>query len=86
MPVEMFVTGLIMATRMIANHETDIRVLSFEEAIDLLQNKVETSVSEEPFRISVTVTIGATPFTVTLDDGMNVIRFDESPETDVVTP
>lgn len=86
LPVEMFVTGLIMATRMIANHETDIRVLSFEEAIDLLQNKVETSVSEDPFRISVTVTIGATPFTVTLDNGMNVIRFDESPETDVVTP
>jgi hypothetical protein len=85
LPVEMFVTGLTMATRMIANHEADIRALSFREAVDLLQNKVETSISEDPFRISVTVTIGATPFTVTLNDDMTVIGFTPGSEADVVT-
>jgi len=85
LPVEMFVTGLIMATRMIACNEKDVRALSFREAVDLLQNKVETSISEDPFRISATVTIGPTPFTVVLDDDMTIIGFSQSSEADVVT-
>ncbi|WP_323192064.1 hypothetical protein [Halostella sp. PRR32] len=85
LPVEIFTTGLIMATGLIDNREMDIHSPSFDEAIDLLQNRVETTVSKDPLRVLITIEDETASFTVTLDDDMNVISFDRSSQTDVVT-
>jgi len=82
LPIEMFVTGFTMITGIISNHEEDIHSVSFDEAVDLLQNSVESSVSTEPLRISITMKIEPTSFTITLDDDMNIIGFDQGPEVD----
>jgi hypothetical protein len=84
LPVEMFVTGLTMITGLTDNHEPDIHSLSFDDAIDLLQRRVETSVSKDPLRICITINVATTPFTITLDDDMNVVGFDQYPEVDSV--
>jgi hypothetical protein len=85
LPVEMFVTGLLMATGLINSQEMDSCSLSFDEAIDLLQNGVSTRVSKDPFRVLISITVEREAFTVTLDDNMNVIGFDQGSEADVGT-
>lgn len=76
LPVEMFATGLAMATGLMASQEMDIHALSFEEAIDLVQNRVETAVSRDPLRMSITIQAERTAFSVTLDSDMNVVDLD----------
>jgi hypothetical protein len=86
LPIEMFATGLIMATGPTDNQALDIHFLTFEEAVDILQNEVDISVSNNPLRITLTVEVGPTDFSHTLDDNMTVIDFDRNPPTDGGTP
>lgn len=73
LPIEMFATGLAMVTGSMDNREMDPHSLSFEAAIDLVRNQVETSVTTEPLRFSITIGGETAAFTITLDSDMNVI-------------
>jgi hypothetical protein len=84
LPVEMFATGLVLATELTGNPELDIDSPTVDEAIQLLQNNVETDVSTEPLRVSLRIEVETIAFTLTLDDGMNIVEFDREPRTDTV--
>ncbi|MFC7239026.1 ArsR family transcriptional regulator [Saliphagus sp. GCM10025317] len=84
LPVEMFATGLVLATELTGNPELDIDSPAVDEAIELLQNNVETDVSTKPLRVSLSIEVETTVFTLTLDDEMNVVEFDREPRTDTV--
>lgn len=79
LPVEMFATGLSMATGVIDNQAIDMHSIAFDEAIDLLQNRVETRVSKDPLRISVIIKGETKAFTVTLNNDMDVVDFEQKP-------
>lgn len=83
LPIEMFATGLVMATGMIDNREMDIHSLSFEQSIDLLQNRVDTDISRDPLQVSITIDTETGPIAVALDGDMNVIDFDRGRRADV---
>jgi hypothetical protein len=82
LPVEMFATGLVLATELTSNPELDIDSPTVDEAIDLLQNCVETDLSTDPIRVRLSIDIETTVFSLTLDDEMNVVEFDREPLTD----
>ncbi|WP_222918598.1 ArsR family transcriptional regulator [Natrinema sp. SYSU A 869] len=84
LPVEMFATGLVLATELTGNPELDIDSPAVDDAIELLQNNVETNVSMEPLRVSLCIEVETTVFTLTLDDEMNIVEFNREPRTDTV--
>ncbi|MFB6222267.1 MAG: ArsR family transcriptional regulator [Haloarcula sp.] len=84
LPVEMFATGLVLATELTDNSEMDIESPAINDAIELLQNSVETNVSTEPLRVSLCIEVEPAVFSLTLDDEMNVVEFDRKPRSDVV--
>ena len=63
----------------------DILALSFDEVVDLLQNRFQTTVTEDPFRVIVAIEGKAATLSVSLDDDMNVIDVDQSSRTDTGT-
>jgi hypothetical protein len=73
LPVEPFVLGLTPVIGFLDDQGIDILSPSFDEIVDLLQNRVETTVTEEPFRVSVTIEGEKTALSVSLDDDMNVV-------------
>lgn len=86
LPVEMYATGLAMASGLVDNQEMDIHSPSFDEAIDLLRNKVQTTVSKEPLRVSITIEGETRTFAVTLDEDMNVLESDRRLQSEIGTP
>ena len=85
LPLEMFATGLVLATGMIDDLGMDSRSLSFEQSIDLLQNRVHTDISRNPLQVSITIDTETGPVTVAMDDDMNVVDFDSGRRADVRT-
>lgn len=86
LPVEMFATGLVMATGLADNQELDIHTPTFDEAIDLLQHRVETTRSTDPLHVAVTMNLEAAAVTVTLDADMNVVDLDRSDSSETLIP
>jgi len=84
LPVEMFATGLVLATELTGNPELDVDSPAVDEAIELLQNNVETDVSTEPLHVSLRIELETTAFALTLDDEMNIVEFDREPRTDTL--
>ena len=84
LPVEMFATGLVLATELTGNPELKIDSPALGETIELLQNSVETSISTKPLRVSLAIEVETTEFTLTLNDEMNIVEFDREPRTDTV--
>ena len=84
LPVEMFATGLVLATELTGNPELDTDSPAIDGAIELLQNSVETGVSTNPLRVSISIDVETTVFTLTLDDEMNIVEFDREPRIDTV--
>lgn len=84
LPVEMFATGLVLATELTGNPELDIDSPAIDGAIELLQNSVETDISTNPLRVSISIDVETTVFTLTLDDEMNLVEFDREPRADTV--
>jgi hypothetical protein len=84
LPVEMYATGLVLATELTGNPELDIDSPAVGEAIELLQNNVETDISTEPLRVSLRIALETAAFTLTLDDEMNIVAFDRGPRTDTL--
>lgn len=76
LPIEMYATGLAMTVGLF----DDAGPLSFEEAVEVLETRVETTTSEDPIRRSVTVRGERTTFAVTFDDDMNVVDRDLRPD------
>lgn len=79
LPVELFVMGLTPVIGFLDNHGMDILTPSFDELVDLLQTRFNTSVTEEPFRAAVTIEGATESLTVTLDDSVNVVETDRQP-------
>ena len=63
----------------------DILAPSFDEVVDLLQSRFQTTVTEDPFRVIVAIEGKAATLNVSLDDDMNVIDVDQSSRTDTGT-
>lgn len=85
LPVEMFVTGLVTVTGLLDDRELENLTRSLTEAIDLLQNGVQTTVSKDPFRVSITIDAGDTTYATVLDEYMKVVDFDRDHHPDVPT-
>jgi ribosomal protein S27AE len=81
LPVEMYATGFVLATELAGDSEIDVDPPAVGEAIQLLKNNVETDVSTEPLHVSVRIDLETTAFTLTLDEEMRIIEFDQKPRT-----
>lgn len=76
LPVEPFVMALSPVIGFLDERGIDVLAPSFDEVMELLQNHFETDVTEEPFRVSVTIEDGEETLGVTLDENMNVVAID----------
>jgi len=85
LPVEPFVLTLSPVIGFLAEEGIDVLAPELSELVDTLQNRVETSVSEDPFRVSVTIEGEAGMLTVSLDDSMNVVDQDRRTRPDAGT-
>lgn len=73
LPIETFVLGLTPVIGFLDDLGIDILSPSFTEVLDLLQNRIETTVTENPFRVMIAITGEAEMLHLTLDDEMEVI-------------
>lgn len=76
LPVELFVTGLTPTIGFLDDQGIDVLAPTFEELIDLLANRFETTTSEDPFRVSVAIHGDDATFGISLDREMNVVELD----------
>lgn len=76
LPIEPFVLTLSPVVGFLANEGIDVLAPTFTEILDLLQTRTETTVTEEPFRVSVTIDGERGRLSVSLDDDMNVVGLD----------
>ncbi len=76
LPVEPFVLGLTPVIGLLDELGIDALAPSFEEIIDLLHHRLETTVAESPFRVSVTVEGDGRTLEVTLDADLDVVAVD----------
>jgi hypothetical protein len=72
LPVELFVMGLSPVIGHLDRSGVDALAPSFDELVDLLETRFETTVRSDPFEVAVSVD----GMTVTLDEGMAVLRID----------
>lgn len=75
-----------MVTGSIDDQDMNRHAISFDEAIDLLRNRVETTVSENPLRVTVTLDPETANVSVTLDGDMNVTDVGRGLRTNADTP
>ena len=76
LPVEPFVLTLSPVVGFLANEGIDVLAPGFTEILELLQSRVETTVTEEPFRLSVTVEGDTETLNVSLDDDLDIVGLD----------
>ena len=55
----------------------DVLAPSLEEIVDLLSDSVETDVSDNPFRVNITIRGETRGLEVSLDDELNVVTLDQ---------
>jgi hypothetical protein len=83
LPVEMFATGLVLATGLTTHGgEMDIDSPAVGEAVRLLRDSVDTDVSTDPLRVAVRIRAGTGGVTLVLDDEMNVVEVDQVAPSD----
>jgi hypothetical protein len=68
--------GLTPVIGFLDDEGLDVLAPTFDEIVDLLQNRVETTVVEEPFRVSVAIEGEAGRLSISLDEDMNVVGLD----------
>jgi hypothetical protein len=73
LPVEAFAMGLTPVIGFLDHLGTDILAPSFGDVVDLLQNRFETTVAKNPFRVTVTIQSEAGMLSVSLDHEMTVV-------------
>jgi hypothetical protein len=76
LPVEPFVLTLSPVIGLLDNEGIDVLAPTFTEIIELLQTRVETTVTEEPFRVDVTIEGEEKALSVSLDDDLDVVAYD----------
>jgi len=76
LPVEVFVLGFTPVIGFFDELGIDVLAPSLEEVVDLLREGVETTVSEDPFRVTVTIHGAAKQLEVSVDDEMSVVDLD----------
>jgi hypothetical protein len=84
LPVEMFATGLVLATDLTGQLDLDSEEQTVDDAIELLRDGVETEISRSPLRVSISIELETMAVSLTVDDAMNVIEFDRDPRPDTV--
>jgi hypothetical protein len=78
LPVELFVLALSPVIGALDHLGVDALAPSFDEVIGLLRDRLETTVSADPLRVSTTVDAGDTTLCVLLDGDGNVVGIDRS--------
>lgn len=76
LPVEPFVMTLSPVVGFLDDQGIDVLAPDFDEVMDLLQNRFETTATADPFRVTVNVAGPASSLDVTLDADMNVVAVD----------
>jgi ribosomal protein L37E len=76
LPIEVFVMGLTPAIGFLDEQGIDVLAPSIEEIVDLLQHRVETTISEHPFRATVAIEGESEMLDITLDDELSVTSID----------
>jgi hypothetical protein len=76
LPVEVFVLGHTPVIAFLDELGIDVLAPSLEEIVELLRAGVETTVSEDPFRVTVSIQGEAKTLDVSVDDEMNVVDLD----------
>ncbi|SFC75861.1 hypothetical protein SAMN05444422_1225 [Halobiforma haloterrestris] len=76
LPVEPFVLTLSPVVGFLASEGIDILTPDFTEIIEPLQDRVETTVTEDPVRVSVTIEGETRTLSVSLDDELEVVGLD----------
>jgi hypothetical protein len=73
LPVELCFLGLPQVIAFL--YEQDINVLApaLEEVVEVLHTQVDTSVTEDPVRVTGSVEAGGDELTLSLDEQMNVV-------------
>jgi len=79
LPVEPFVMGLTPAIGFLEDQGIDVLSPSFQEVVDLLQTRFETTVTDDPLRVTVTIDGEASTLGVSLDEDMNVVDVERRP-------
>jgi hypothetical protein len=82
LPIEPFVMGLTPVIGFLNDQGIDALAPSFGAVVDLLWNRFETTVTRDPFRVTVTIEGEAEVLDVTLDEGVNVVSIDRTERTD----
>jgi hypothetical protein len=76
LPVEPFVMVLTPVIAFLDEEGIDPLAPEFDEVVDLLSNRFETSVAEDPFRVTVIVEGETGAISVALDEEMDVVALD----------
>jgi ribosomal protein L37E len=76
LPVEVFVMGLTPVIGFLDEQGIDVLAPSLEEIVGLLQHRVETTISERPFRVTVSIAGKRGTLDVSLDDELSVTSLD----------
>lgn len=73
LPVELCVLGLPSVIAFLYRQDVDVLAPSLGEIVDVLSTQVETSVTENPLRVTATIEAGDDRLTLVLDEQMTVI-------------
>ena len=73
LPIEAFTMGLTPVIGFLDDLGIDILAPSFDEVVELLQNRFETTVMTEPFQVTVTIQGEGGTLSVSLNDEMTVV-------------
>jgi hypothetical protein len=73
LPVELCVLGVPAVVAFLYGREVNVLDPSLEEVVELLRSQVETSVTENPRRVTAAITVDGDGLTVTLDGALRVV-------------
>ena len=76
LPIEAFTMGLTPVIGFLDDLGIDILAPSFDEVVDLLQSRFETTVTTEPFQVTVTIQGEGARLSVSMNDEMAVVEVD----------
>lgn len=76
LPVELYVMGLAPVIGFLYDHDIDVLAPRFEDLATCLREWFNTSVSDDPFRIDVSIEPADDALTLTLDEEMTVVDLD----------
>jgi len=73
LPVELCLMGLPQMIAFLYGQDINVLAPSLDEIVDVLRTRVETSVTEEPFRVTGRIEAGSEVLVLTVDEQLNVV-------------